>query len=709
MMKDKVAVITGAGSGIGLALTNQFLSMDDHTFVIAIGRQSSELRALCEKFNARLVIKHIDFNHTGATKRIEQALGKYERIDYLVHCAGSVIPLKRIHSIDYEDWCATQKVNSDIPFLITKLCLNKFKHSRVLFLTSDQPVTAVEGASAYCVSKAAIQMMCDCFRKEISHDIAAFATVAPGNVDTPMQKKIREVSSDVLPMSVLLRDMHKESKLLPPHLVAEYLCQLLTRIDVKTFGATQWNVLRSAVKEPQRPLNANSNILTTVDKASLQYLQDKIDGDVWATGSKEYTLRRRVFNQAISHFPIGIVVPQSEADIVKIIDYANRQNLQISIKGAGHGVTGAAVINGGIVIDMSTFQSIELCADGQSVKVGAGVRNRDLDRFLSHHNKVVPLGTCPDVGVVGATLGGGIGFLSRKYGLSCDNVLAFNLISADGQQRVVSASEHTDLFWALRGGGGAQFGVITDITFSLHPAPDSIEGGIIEWPIHKANGILTHYSETVLQGPRTQFLYAYIARSTAKQAKISIMGFSDDPDTSLHDITSWETDADISITHKQYTECQSNNYEQGHALYWRNGIIEGALTQDFITTVLQCFQSCPDNAGGIMLDPLCGAIQDVGAHETAFIHRNASFVCSITGVTPADQVNNEVTEWVDQTYARLSPFFNGYAYQNYDMGKDFPLIGYYGQHTQRLIAIKQKFDPELKFAGSLQRHLQKTV
>ena len=110
-----------------------------------------------------------------------------------------------------------------------------------------------------------------------------------------------------------------------------------------------------------------------------------------------------------------------------------------------------------------------------------------------------------------------------------------------------------------------------------------------------------------------------------------------------------------------------------------------------------------------MLDPLCGAIQDVGAHETAFIHRNASFVCSITGVTPPDQVNIEVTEWVNQTYERLSPFFNGHAYQNYDMGNDFPLIGYYGQHTQRLIAIKQKFDPELRFVGALQRHLQKTA
>ena len=706
MMRQKIAVITGAGSGIGLALTNKFLSMDAETLVVALCRQSSKLETLYERFEPRLVIEHIDFNHKTAPNSIKQALDKYDHVDFLVHCAGLVAPLKRIHSIDYEKWCTTQRVNIDIPFFITKLCLNKFKHSRVLYLTSDQPVSAVEGASAYCVSKAAVNMMCDCFKQEITDEIAAFATVAPGNVDTPMQKKIRQVSSDILPMSAFLKDMHKENKLLPPHLVAEYLWQLLNRINLKTFGTTNWNLLQSINEGPLPPVNVNSINLATIDNSDVRYLQDKLAGDVWGAGSKEYTLRRHVFNQAISHFPSVIIVPQSEADIVNTIDFANRQNLQISVKGSGHGVTGAAVIDGGIVLDMSAFQSIELCAVGQSVRVGAGVKNHNLDLFLSKYKKVIPLGTCPDVGVVGATLGGGIGCLSRKHGLSCDNVLAFNLITADGQQRVINTLEHSDLFWALRGSGGSQFGVITHITFRLHPAPAYVQGGIIEWPIQKAKPILKQYSDAVLQGPRTQFLYAYIARSALQNAKISIMGFSEDPDSNLNNIAKWETDADISVTHKQYIECQSNEYEQGHALYWRNGIIEGELTEQFIDALLQCYQSCPDNAAGIMLDPLCGAIQDIETHETAFIHRDASFVCSITGVTLPDQDSTKVIDWVNQTYERLSPFFNGHAYQNYDMGNDCPLTSYFGHHVERLIALKKKYDPQLRFAGSLQRDLQ---
>ena len=148
-MRQKIAVITGAGSGIGLALTNKFLSMDAETLVVALCRQSSKLETLYERFEPRLVIEHIDFNHKTAPNSIKQALDKYDHVDFLVHCAGLVAPLKRIHSIDYEKWCTTQRVNIDIPFFITKLCLNKFKHSRVLYLTSDQPVSAVEGASAY--------------------------------------------------------------------------------------------------------------------------------------------------------------------------------------------------------------------------------------------------------------------------------------------------------------------------------------------------------------------------------------------------------------------------------------------------------------------------------------------------------------------------------------------------------------------------------
>jgi len=190
MTKHKIAVITGAGSGIGLALTNEFLSRDPNMLVVALCRDSSELGAFNEKFEPRLIIEHVDFNNEAATIEIQETLSQYEQIDYLVHCAGIVTPLKPIQSIGFKEWRTAHRINCDIPFLITQLCLDKFKHSRVLYLTSEQPVSAVKGASAYCVSKTALNMVCSCFRQEVNEDVAVFATAAPGNVDTAMQKNL---------------------------------------------------------------------------------------------------------------------------------------------------------------------------------------------------------------------------------------------------------------------------------------------------------------------------------------------------------------------------------------------------------------------------------------------------------------------------------------------------------------------------------------
>lgn len=191
-------------------------------------------------------------------------------------------------------------------------------------------------------------------------------------------------------MSAFLRGLHEENKLLPPRLVAQYLWQLLNRIDPKTFSRTNWDLLQSIDEAPLNPIDTNKTISTKPTESDSLSLRNKLSGSVWDVGSTGYSARRHVFNRAISHFPYAIVVPESDVDIINTIDYANRLNLQISVKGGGHGVTGAAVIDGGIVLDMSAFQSIELCAVGQSVRVGAGVKNHNLDLFLSKYKKVIP-------------------------------------------------------------------------------------------------------------------------------------------------------------------------------------------------------------------------------------------------------------------------------------------------------------------------------
>jgi NAD(P)-dependent dehydrogenase (short-subunit alcohol dehydrogenase family)/UDP-N-acetylenolpyruvoylglucosamine reductase len=703
-MQSKIAVITGAGSGIGLALTNELLFEYTQLLVIAFCRNKDKLLPIKNRYKDRLLIRQVDFNHNAAFASVKRFLENYQQVDYLVHCAGVVSPIVKLSSLNLDDWRKNHKVNLEMPLLITQLCITKFNRSRVLFLTSDHPITPVTGASAYCISKAGINTLTDCFRQEVTANIAVFTSVAPGNVDTPMQAEIRQASSDVLPLSDVLREMHDQNKLIPTALVAKYLKELLMSVSRTSFGTRSWNLLKD-INESYHFTHISETREPIVQTDSALLLQRKMRGEVSTFGSAEYEKRRRVFNKAVSKYPMMVATPQSIHDIIEVIKFANKLSLLISIKGGGHGITGASIVDGGVVLDMANFQEISLSADGGHVSVGAGVKNKHLDHFLSRINKVVPLGTCPDVGVIGATLGGGIGFLSRKHGLSCDNVTRFDVIMADGKLLKVTPHQHPDLYWALRGCGGGQFGVVVSIEFALHPAPEFVEGGTIEWPISEAKNILKAYSHAVLEGPKSQFLYAYLAHSVPHKANISIMGFSESRSHGLKTVSSWREGATVSIERKQYIECQSNNYESGLGLYWQHGIIQGELTDKFIDILLACYQECPDDSGGIMLDPLCGAIQDKGANETAFIHRNASFICSITGLTKQNQDKELVAAWFKDTSTRLTPFFNGYAYQNYDMGEESAVIEYFGQHTEKLIAMKKRYDPNLRFVGSLQAHI----
>ena len=484
----KIAVITGAGSGIGLALTNELLFEYSQLLVIAFCRNKDNLLPLKNRYKDRLLIRQVDFNHNAAFASVKRFLENYQQVDYLVHCAGLVSPIVKLSSLNLDDWRKNHKVNLEMPLLITQLCIIKFNRSRVLFLTSDHPITPVTGASAYCISKAGINTLTDCFRQEVTANIAVFTSVAPGNVDTPMQAEIRQASSDVLPLSDVLREMHGENKLLTTALVAKYLKELLMSVSRTSFGTRSWNLLKD-INEPYHFTHISETREPIVQTDSALLLQRKMRGEVSTFGSVQYEKRRQVFNKAVSKYPIMIVTPKSVHDIIEVIKFANKVSLPISIKGGGHGIKGAAIVDGGVVLDMANFQDISLSADGRHVSVGAGVKNKHLDHFLSRINKVVPLGTCPDVGVIGATLGGGIGFLSRKHGLSCDNVTRFDVIMADGKLLKVTPHKHPDLYWALRGCGGGQFGVVVSIEFALHPAPEFVEGGTIEWPISEAKNI----------------------------------------------------------------------------------------------------------------------------------------------------------------------------------------------------------------------------
>nr|WP_277344135.1 FAD-binding oxidoreductase [Paraglaciecola sp. 20A4] len=404
-----------------------------------------------------------------------------------------------------------------------------------------------------------------------------------------------------------------------------------------------------------------------------------------------------------------IIEASCEEDIRLAINFANEHNLAISVKGGGHSNTGSCVVNDGIVLDMSTFKSISLAEDRQSVRLGAGVRNRELDAYTTQYGLAVPLGTCPDVGVIGATLGGGIGFLSRKFGLTCDSLVNVTMIDALGIKRIVDKVSDPDLFWALSGGGGCQFGVITEITLKVYVVPSTVIGGFIEWPICEAKKVLKHYSDEVLSSARDYFVYAYLSRASQGREKISIMVFStatkSECDAFFKRISNWGIGAKMDISEKTYLEMQANAYQSELCVYWRNGFVSHALSSQFIDDVIDCYVNCPDDYCGIMFDPLGGAIQDRACEDSAFVHRKSNFICSVTGISGGVKIVSEIERWVDDSHATLSTFYNGQAYQNYEFLAKDELKSYFGKNSLKLLALKHRYDPKCRFYGSLSRHL----
>jgi len=444
-------------------------------------------------------------------------------------------------------------------------------------------------------------------------------------------------------------------------------------------------------------------------KTQLQAIAYQFKGHLWFALDEQYEIRKKVFNHAINNDPVVIIEAFCEQDVCLAIKFANLHSLPISVKGGGHSNTGSCVVNDGIVLDMSLFKFIALADDRKSVVIGAGVKNKELDAYTAQYGVAVPLGTCPDVGVVGATLGGGIGLLSRKFGLTCDNLISVKMIDAQGTKLVVNSFSNPDLFWALSGGGGCQFGVITEITLKVHHIPPTVMGGIIEWPISEAKKVLKQYSDEVLNSARDYFLYAYISRASKDQEKISIMAFSTatkpECESFFKRVSRWGNAANIDIGEKSYLEMQSNAYQSELCVYWRNGFISQALSSEFIDKIIDCYANCPDNYGGIMFDPLGGAIQDRDMEDTAFIHRKSSFICSVTGVCEGPKMRSTIKNWVDDSHTILSDFYNERAYQNYEyLGKD-ELKMYFGENSIRLLALKKRYDPQSRFYGSLSRHL----
>jgi hypothetical protein len=398
-------------------------------------------------------------------------------------------------------------------------------------------------------------------------------------------------------------------------------------------------------------------------------------------------------------------------DVVAAVNFGRENGLRIAVRGGGHNGAGLGVCDDGLVIDLSQIKYVRVDASSNTVRVGGGNCWGDVDHAAHPYGLAVPTGIISTTGVAGLTLGGGHGYLSRKYGLTIDNLLEADVVTADGKTVTASESENPDLFWALRGGGG-NFGVVTSFKFKAHPV-DTVIAGPTFWPIDQASEVLKWYREFMTAAPED--LYGFFAFLTVPPVPTfpealhmknlcgviwCYTGPEKDAERTFQPIESFGKHLLHHVGPMPFPALQSmfdGLYPAGHQWYWRGDFI-GELSDEAIEQHIKYGSELPTPLSTMHLYPIDGAVNRVGRTDTAFRYRDEKWSMVIAGVDP-DPVNKErITSWTKQYWEALHPFSAGGAYVNFmmDEGED-RVHATYRENYDRLKKIKGKYDPNNLF------------
>jgi FAD/FMN-containing dehydrogenase len=444
---------------------------------------------------------------------------------------------------------------------------------------------------------------------------------------------------------------------------------------------------------------------TTLDDAYLGDLSQRITGTVLRPRDSDYDQARAVHNGLIDRKPALIVRCRTADDVVAALAFARRAELEVSIRGGGHNVAGRAVTNGGVMIDLALMKGIAVDPAARTATVEGGVLWTELNDAAAAHGLAVTGGVVSTTGVAGYTLGGGLGWLMSKYGLAADNLLAVELVTADGDILRVDASSHPDLFWAVRGGGG-NFGVATSFTFHLHPLR-TIVGGLIAHPIDAAPELLRFYRDAVAAASDDLTVFAGLVHAPdGSGAKLSALvvfhtGETAEAERDLAPFETWGSPLVVQVGPMPYPVMNTildAGYPTGSLNYWLSSFTRG-LSDELIDVAVERFATVPSSMSAILLEHFHGAVTRVGATETAVPHRDEGWNLLIPSVwtDPAD--TDATIAWTRETFAAMRPHFGTGRWLNYlgDDQADDAVRGAYGPNYERLREVKRRYDPENVF------------
>ncbi len=446
-------------------------------------------------------------------------------------------------------------------------------------------------------------------------------------------------------------------------------------------------------------------MIHTFDDTLVTELAGRISGSVFAPGDAGYEAARAVHNGLVDRRPALIVRCRTTQDVVAALAFARRAELEVSVRGGGHNVAGRAVTDGGVMIDLAEMKRITVDPGRATVRAEGGVTWGELNDAAAEHNLAVTGGAVSTTGIAGLTLGGGLGWLMSKYGLAADNLLAVDLVTAQGDTLTVDAASYPDLFWALRGGGG-NFGVATSFTYRLHPLRGVI-GGLIAHPLEAAPGLLRFYRDAVAQASDDLTVFAGLVHapdgSGVKLAALDVChsGEAGQAERDLAPLKQWGSPLMVEVGPMPYPVMNTildAGFPAGSLNYWLSSFTRG-LPDELIDVAVERFATVPSPMTGILLEHFHGAVTRVGVTDTAVPHREEGWNLVIPSVwtDPADTEANIV--WTRDTFAAMRPHFATGRWLNYlgdDQAED-AIRAAYGSNYERLVSVKRQYDPDNVF------------
>lgn len=450
---------------------------------------------------------------------------------------------------------------------------------------------------------------------------------------------------------------------------------------------------------------------TQISASAIELLESKLRGTLLQSGDTGYDEARKVYNALHDRYPAVIVQPVDTADVVAAVTFAGEQGLDLSIKSGAHNVAGFGTNDGGVIIDMSGMNSVAVDPANRIAQIGGGATWGDVDHATHAFGLATPGGILSTTGVAGLTLGGGFGYLTRRYGLCCDNVISAEVVTADGRIVTASESENADLFWALRGGGG-NYGVVTRFEFKLHPV-SMVYGGPIFFPAEASAQVLRFFRDFIAtapleisgffgyhEAPPAPFVPEALHGHKACAIVVCYTGPMEDAEAAIRPIREAgpvALDLCGPIPYPALNSMFDALLPHGLNHYWKADFVR-ELSDDAIDIHARFGPEVPNFLSLMHLYPLDGAVQQIDKDATAFTYRDVEFTHIIAGID-MDAANMPArTAWVRDYWAALHPYSAGGAYINFlmDEGQD-RIKTTYLENYPRLVETKRRWDPENLF------------